>query len=976
MEHAHPLPEASAVLPQPSQSSYTLPPTTGPTTTLASSPSTQSPNQQTRLLQLRNAGFRGSFIPARRISPIFSSPPQLPEHFARPIYDENSPRTLENRKLYGEDLPPNPVNILQEIHNSTRRRRSSPRPGFGTLFQDKKPTRHISPESGSSWDNRKDRNRSPSPSSAIPFKMLKVREDRANERTPPPLSSPLSRQAKSRKMNRLSLRSTSSEGARYIEHLESQLTTMSAKLESLASPTANKVRSTKLRELTVESHNLRKEISGWEKDFAERVREGIMQRTEFETGMRSRLQLLEDELDVKDVRIRELEWEYDAMRAKVKEAEGLKEVNLNLEKRIDVLTSLLVVSPTKLELGSTVTSPIKTDPFKRGPRPRSMLPRIPSSPGGVRLSLNTATEANFWHSRHFGSTSRTSDSPGGTSQLFDENEREASEYMAEATRLRSSSRASASYRSVPSYSTQPTSIQSDSSHGLISPGCLPVLTDYESQTKSAIRQRKMRRFPSGSCTLKPLILPKTGFTLSLPASAPLHAASGLPESYVSVNSFDPTNAFLSRNDYSSPISTPTLSQRQRSATWAQNRTLQALEGKMEQIDGLHHTFARAPSTPPSETLFESFDDEPCDESREKKKPRRARPLSLDKELELAHMINPNQFEDGLIPTSEAQAKIDDKSASVDFSPAHETTLPNACLRQRKLPSESEITPRPSRSYSEVKRSISLGSPPKPFLSATNATRSALGIFARLTSLISRVKQDPVVLAQRLLYNAWTLGSSRLGGIGWWLLGLVFGPYKQTRVFAADGKTVEENPSSHFNWHQFSATASRARTAEYYMHNQAAEPCSDDIFLHHLQPLNAGPNSGNASNMAIANSPLPQQEPYFFPCDACVEPSSRRTFRLWFHFSLAIVLAVGVAIKHGPGVLLIDTISGPNHLHPRQPDSQHHQSPYQSQKTNPQQTSGLGEDVGIDGDIGHKNVVPHGKLIFAEVLGPSDFENAG
>lgn len=39
------------------------------------------------------------------------------------------------------------------------------------------------------------------------------------------------------------------------------------------------------------------------------------------------------------------------------------------------------------------------------------------------------------------------------------------------------------------------------------------------------------------------------------------------------------------------------------------------------------------------------------------------------------------------------------------------------------------------------------------------------------------------------------------------------------------------------------------------------------------------------------------------CADCVEPASKRGFKLWFKFSLALVLAIGIAILEGPGTLL-------------------------------------------------------------------------
>lgn len=886
----------------------------------------------------------------------------------RPANDENPPGSSERRILYGEDLPPSPVNILQEIHNSTRRKRLSPRPDFGPIFQDPTETGPTGAEGGTSWYDEKSNNCSPSPSN-MPTKRLKLGEGSGNERTPPPLNSSLAKQLKGRKVNRANIRSTSFEASKYIEHLESQLTAVNAKLDSLVSPTGTKARSTKVRALTVESRTLRQEVMDWEKNFAQRVKEEIDQRTEIETGMRLRLQTLEDEMEIKDVRIRELEWELENTRTRVKDAEGLEEVNRNLEKRIDVLTSLLVISPTKLDLCSAASSPSRADPFKRTSRPRSMLPRLPSSPGGVRLSLNTNTEAAFWNSRRFESTSSISDSTGGTtSQLIAEDERGASEFLAEVTRCGSSARASASFRSVPSLSTRHTSIQSDSCLGERTLEEFPFMENSESQTKSAIRQRKMRRFPSGSCTLKPLILPKAAVTPSLPASAPvMQCYSDLQQRYTSGNSIDPTTAFLSRNDYSSLVSTPTLSTCQQSASGTRQQTLEALEGRFQPFSGFHESSMIDAPTSPLETPLDLFGNR----ITERTKRRRARPLSLEKELELANKLSPNQFEDGLIPATEAEMDLEATPSDLDLV-QHVAALPNTSLHAENSTTETDITPKPNQKCNYT------ASPPRSSPSTAIATQSSIGIFARLTSLISRTKQDPVVLAQRLLYNAWTLGSSRLGGIGWWLLGLLSGSFGQTRVCAADGETVEDNQSSKFNWQHFSAPASRARTAETYFYDQAGEEYPDIHDLSQRQPPRTvqAPDSEPRLDVPVTRSPEWRSEPHLFPCDDCVEPLSRRTFRLWFHFSLAIVLAVGVAIKHGPGSLLVDMTS-PSFHHSRhqQPKARCRRNPFGLEPADTKsQNHRLGHERGSQtGTVDH-DPAPRHKIVFAEVLGPSDFEH--
>lgn len=965
MEHAHPLPDGPDIAPcQSPRSSFTSPTKipAAPSTLLSPRPY-ESLNQQTRLLQLRNAHFRGSLIPGRRISPVFGSPPHPAEAFMRPVNDENSPGALERRALYGEDLPPSPVNILQEIHNSTRRKRLSPRPGYRTIFQDSAESGHPSADGGTSWHDENSNNFSPSPSN-MPAKRLKLGEGSGNQRTPPPLNSPLAKHLKGPKMNRTNPRSTSLEASKYIEHLESQLTALNAKLDSLVSPTSHKARSRKVRALTAESRTLRQEVMDWENDFAQRVKEAIDQRTELETGMRFRLQTLEDEMQIKDVRIRELEWELENSRTRVKEAEGLEEVNLNLEKRIDVLTSLFVVMPTKLQPSSATSSPNKADPLKKRTRPRSMLPRPPSSPGGVRLSLNTNTEALFWNSRRYESNPSTCDSPEGTSShLIAEDEREASEFLAGATRFGSSSRASASFRSAPLFSTRHTSIQSDSWLCTRSPGEFLGPEHSESQTRSAFRQRKMRRFPSGSCTLKPLILPKAAVTPSLPASAPVMPCySDLQRRHSSGNSLDPTTAFLSMIDRSSPLSTPTLPTRQRSATGTQQRTLEALEGSSKQLSTFRGVSMSHGPTSLQETPLDSLSDRISERSEQK----RARPLSLEKELELANILSPHQFEDGLMPATVTDMDFEAKSSDLNLV---QSVPPNTSLHTPNSTTENDTTPKPSKKYNATV------SPPRSMPSTAIATRSPLGIFTRLTHLISRTKQDPVVLAQRLLYNAWTLGSSRLGGIGWWLLGLVLGSHGQTRVCAADGETVEDQPSTKFNWQHFSASASRERTARSYLYDQAGDVYPDAYELSQQQPF--GPmrafDSRRRLDRTTARSPEGRSEPHLFPCDDCVEPSSRRTFRLWFHFSLAIVLAVGIAIKHGPGSLLVDTESLPIQ-DSEEPEGQRRHDSFRTKPANSKARKyrQLGEGSFDTGTADHDPASRH-DIVFAEILGPSDFD---
>jgi len=932
--------EHSSVLPD--EPSYAAPATPSLNDSHASSRQFDGLTQQSRRLQLRNAGFRGSFLPARRISPIFRSQ-SSPEPSGAPVNNENSPLSADRRLLYGEEMPPSPVNILQEIHNSSRGKRKAPRRGLGSIFQDCTATESTSSLNGGSWYNESS-NSSPVSLKTSPVNMLKLREGSLNQRTPPPLSSPLAKQIKGRNASRLNLRSTSFEASKYIEHLESQLTALNAKLDALVSPNTNKTRATKLRALTVEARNLRHEVADWEKSFAERVKEGMEQGFELQAGLKSRMQAAEDEGQIKDMKIKELEFENETLRLKLKDTESLEITNANLEKRVDVLTSLLVQSPTKLEFGSAASSPGKVDPQKRTPRPRSML----SPAGGVRLSLSTIGESTFWDSKVLRSDSGISGSPEQPSNYGDEDALGSSDPTIDSQHagvFDDDSGASTFDRSVASSSSRPTSLHSNSSYGASSWG-LPFASERDGQSRFTHRQRRMRRFPSGCGTLKPLILPSAAGTASLPASVPVYQVSDAYKRDLSNFSLDPTIAFLSQEECGSPTGTPTQPKRVRSNTWAQGQTLRSLEGRSGVPDETVEDLSPLQSPPP--TVEESLT-KAMRESSKQHEEKRPRPRSLEEELKQAYLDASDSsfaasFEDGLIPAHEENSPVtkgivdnqphenimesDSILIGIDERPSS-PSLSKAHLRQRHISPPSEIVSKPSRFPTLI------CSPPKSPPSTAVASRNVSGLCTRLTSLITRTKQDPRVLAQRLLYNAWTLGAAPLGGVGWWLLGVLFGSRSGNKEPKTDEVIGEVQPESGFDWRPYSASASRQRTAQ--------------CFLAHR-------SGGRSKGRPPLEAEQECEEPHVFPCEHCEEPSLRRTFRLWFQFSLTIVLAVGVAIKYGPGTLLGPPPSSYPKVGRQLLDSgkqQHRSGPETSNNTERPHTSK--------------------PLTFAQVLGPADFE---
>ncbi|KAI4099889.1 MAG: hypothetical protein L6R37_005763 [Teloschistes peruensis] len=864
---------------------------------IAPSPENIRPSQQTRRLQLRNAGFRGQTLPTRRISPLIGSSIVSTEPFGRLVSNETSPNSLEKRQLYGEDLPPNPVNILQELHNSARRKRHQPRPSIGTIFQDDTATSPADENCGLSWYSEASNSNTPSQSRNCSIPMMKLRDVSFNGRTPPPLSSPLAKQTRGRNGNRVTIRSASAEAAKYIEHLESQLVAVNTKLDSLMSPSSHKARAAKLRALTSEARSLRQQAVDWEQKFEDRVEDEKKQLAAVEISLTARMQALEDEVEVKDRRVRDLEWEMETLRIRVKEAEGLEAVNNDLERRIDLLTNLLVQSPSKAELCSAASSPSRVDFRKRThrPRPTSMMPRIPPSPGSKRLSLNIGPDRQQFR------RSRTSiTSPLSPIRRFDfttapgrreDDACDVDDLQCSKDSSDLGSGTSSSFRSPPSSSSRPTSLRSSSSLGAHCWG-LPIgPSEPEGHALASQKQRRMRRFPSGTASLKPLILPTAAGTQSLPASAPVGtSAEDMSQRDFSGASLDPTIAFLSKYDFSSPVTTPTQPQRRRSSSYAQREAMCTLERRSNFSPEKSDTQTIPSPCSVPEELLETVEEESLD-ARESK---RERPRSLREELVKAELLAISSFDDAIIPDSDKGT--DQGTDQAVFPVVAKTFSPSHARRRERTSSPTSTGCLETTLRTSTSTDTTCIPSPKSLASTMVATQDALGLFSRLTCLVCRTKQGPSAIANRLVHNAWAIGVAKLGGLGWWLLGLIYWFRRRKKKRSADAETtVEKIPGSTLPVNGSGPTrlgdGKRAQRDE--LHCLAA---SNKFNI--AGSLSPPTRSGDSD--ATFNA---RHQAHLFPCPDCQEPSSRRSFRLWFRFSLAIILAVGIAIKDGPGVLV-------------------------------------------------------------------------
>ena len=922
-------------------------------------------SQQTRRLQLRNTCFRGPVLPFRRISPLLGASANGIESFARSMNNDDSPLSAEKRVLYGEHLPPSPVNIMQEIHSlSSRKKRTAPRPGIEAIFEDNAGKENMYE---TSWYNGGSNDCSPSAQTAIYPKMNQLRETSGNSTSPPSLSSPLVKRVRNRNSDRSSLRSASFETAQHIEHLESELASAHAKLESQNSPRTTKLRAGKLRALTTENRNLKHEISEWQGNLDERIQEERMKRLDADLELRSSMRMLEDELEMKDARVAELEWELESLRVKVRDLEGLEDINVKLEKRIEALTNLLVQSPSKVG-SSAATSPVRRESLKRTPRPRSMLPRVPGSPTALRMSLPTVSESTMGRSRSFGCCSNTPESPNEDllqdctiedlqSPIGDEDPL-SSRSSRHSGSVGERSRPSASLRSAPSSASRPTSMRSSCSFRPISWG------SPEHENRSPTRLRKMRRFPSGSSSLKPLILPASTVTLPLPASGLIFGSiDETAERAVSDTSLDPTTAFLSNIADSSAPCTPDQLCQQQSATWVQEQTLKALEGKFRETKDVSGVPMLECREQRAEELSMGFKEIP-----QGKQKSRSRPRSLRKELEEAEKeqalreLKENNFvivyDDGLLPDDENN-NPEQIMTGKGHTPTQQALLTNFLQQPRQASQNNDPTPK------QPQKHPSPATPPLQTLPPSTLTSShAHTLFSRLINLLTRIKQEPFILARRILANAWSQGSSRLGGIAWWLLGPIYCTRWLQRKRVADSATVADGERTCFNWRHISVVAGDGGCVQQKRESWLSPP-------HFTTP--STDFKGGASR---------RKEPHLFPCAECVEPSSRRTLKLWIQFSLAIILAVGIAVKNGPGTLLCND-DGPqtHHHYHHHPHPQSHTSrssigrkrlepkPQSHNRAHTRSHSSSGNSRDTNGlDSGY------GSIVFAETLGPKDFED--
>lgn len=547
MDHAHAHPPSRRASPIPA----TLPSRLRPSRDqdvdhLSASPSTH----QQQLLHTQNARFPAKKLSISSLSSRFSQLIKSNDQPAQaqsptPTNQENNAIVYRPHRDYGHSHSTSSLGILEEITNSIgvhskSHNKRAPIPIFqdsphrGLLEESPYASPSPHPEASSqinspaTFDHIQDTLRS----------SMGLREISGNARKVSPFveSPPIVATIRNGRRRKSTAKSRFN-SEEYIEHIERELALVK---DAVYSPTSNRPWKEKLKSSRIENERLRKELIDVKSAFEAKVQKTVEHMAAAEFDLRRKMRSLEDELESKESTIQQLECRHDekrldqstvdTLKATIDKLEmdklSLEQENESMSRRNEVLSQLLALSPTKSQQFD-LSSPVRT---RNNPRPMSMMiPRMPSSPGGARISRPQSVVAS-----PSASTSAGSMSTPPHSRMQDL----AAEGFP-ALSLRRSLTGSTSRRST---------LDSDAS---VSPASLDLQQtesdEAEQPAKPPNPKRRTRRFLQGSTQLKPLLLPTlTGENGVLNSAYSASPVQGQRREF-SEESLDPTTTFLSKS---------------------------------------------------------------------------------------------------------------------------------------------------------------------------------------------------------------------------------------------------------------------------------------------------------------------------------------------------------------------------------------------------------------------------------------------
>ncbi|KAH9838888.1 hypothetical protein Tdes44962_MAKER01739 [Teratosphaeria destructans] len=307
-------------------------------------------SRHTRRLHLRHAAFRASALPSRNVTP----PSPSSSSTAAPCASVTAPHAGANPADM-ENVSPSGVRA-------------------GSVRLDRRRSSGILHDIANTLPSRP---RAPTPPKPHPSRRWHPADHHADTpcaadllSPPPPRSSGTIRIKPAKTGARVGprRRSVSGETRMYIEHLESELALAQSQLSAVTSPTVTREQSSKVRVLHAETRQLQQELADWEAKYEQRVQQERDRHHDIEAGLRAHIRQLEDAAEAMQDQLG------DALARAATSAQDLEAVeaaNVNLEKRLEIMSDLLAASPTKIDLHAETPGTRK--------RPRSMLRRFPTA---------------------------------------------------------------------------------------------------------------------------------------------------------------------------------------------------------------------------------------------------------------------------------------------------------------------------------------------------------------------------------------------------------------------------------------------------------------------------------------------------------------------------------------------------------------------------------------------------------------------
>ena len=342
----------------------------------------EASKRQLNNLRRRNQLFRGAEVPAANFRHADGSPrlfelyTEDPEHSPPDAREGRAQVPIPFRSTSG---------ILQEIRNSSMRRRRKPSSGL-----------KMSP-SGSGHGNANDSSENAnehlhsvknSPQSPELHTLEESATSQLMPKNRPPPRSEYRKAPRVRARAVGSRRTSSGDASRYIEYLESSLVAAQTQLKSVTSPSNRRREAAKMRTMVAENRFLRHEVAQWEERFDERIKDHAEQYEVAAGGLRAQIKALQRENET-------VKAELDARSGSLDDTVN---VNYDLDRRLELMSELLAASPTKIDLhieapealkaqrqqtaqrrsigaepvGSISLSPDRRRSLMRGPTPRSI----------------------------------------------------------------------------------------------------------------------------------------------------------------------------------------------------------------------------------------------------------------------------------------------------------------------------------------------------------------------------------------------------------------------------------------------------------------------------------------------------------------------------------------------------------------------------------------------------------------------------